>query len=45
MENTNFKRFFLAPVLGTALVGAGYGISKAVKTQMRQRQRPPNLPK
>ncbi len=32
MENTNFKRFFLAPVLATALVGAGYGISKAVKT-------------
>src|SRR4030095_1456641 len=31
MENTNFKRFFLAPVLATALVGAGYGISKAVK--------------
>ena len=32
MENTNFKRFFLAPVLATSLVGAGYGISKAVKT-------------
>jgi serine protease Do len=31
MENINFKRFFLAPVLVTALVGAGYSISKAVK--------------
>lgn len=31
MENTNFKRFFLAPVLAAALVGAGYSISTAVK--------------
>ena len=31
MEKINFKRLLLAPVLATALVGAGYGISKAVK--------------
>ena len=32
MEKINFKRLLLAPVLATALVGAGYGISKFVKT-------------
>jgi len=32
MENINFKRVLLAPVLAASLVGAGYGISKAVKT-------------
>ena len=31
MKNINFKRVFLAPVLATALLGAGYGISKAVR--------------
>jgi len=32
MENINFKRVLLAPVLAASLVGAVYGISKAVKT-------------
>jgi serine protease Do len=32
MEKSNFKRFLLAPVLVSVLVGAGYGISKTVKT-------------
>ena len=32
MENINFKRVLLAPVLAASLVGSGYGISKAVKT-------------
>ncbi|HXV78541.1 MAG TPA: DegQ family serine endoprotease [Candidatus Binatia bacterium] len=32
MENNNFKRYLLAPVLIAVLMGAGYGISKAVKT-------------
>jgi serine protease Do len=31
MEKSNFKRFLLAPVLVSVLVGAGYGISKTVK--------------
>src|SRR5262245_20277437 len=31
MENINFKQLLLAPVLVSALVGAGYGISKAVR--------------
>lgn len=31
MENNNFKRYLLAPVLITVLMGAGYGISKVVK--------------
>src|SRR5215510_4361713 len=32
MEKLNFKRLLLAPILATALVGAGYGIAKFVKT-------------
>src|SRR5215470_6030617 len=32
MEKLNFKRLLLAPVLATALVGAGYGIAKFTKT-------------
>jgi serine protease Do len=32
MEKLNFKRLLLAPVLATALVGAGYGIAKFVNT-------------
>ena len=31
MENNNFKRYLLAPVLVSVLLGTGYGISKAVK--------------
>jgi len=31
MEKINVKRLLLAPVLASVLVGAGYGISKAVK--------------
>jgi serine protease Do len=31
MENNNFKRYLLAPVLVSILLGTGYGISKAVK--------------
>jgi serine protease Do len=31
MEKMNFKRLLLAPVLVSSLIGAGYGISKAVK--------------
>jgi serine protease Do len=31
MENPNFKRYLLAPVLVSVLLGTGYGISKAVK--------------
>jgi serine protease Do len=32
MENNYFKRYLLAPVLVSVLVGTGYGISKVVKT-------------
>jgi len=32
MEKLNFRRVLLAPVLATALVGAGYGIAKFVNT-------------
>ena len=31
MENNKFKRYLLAPVLVSVLLGTGYGISKAVK--------------
>jgi serine protease Do len=31
MENNNLKRYLLAPVLVSVLLGTGYGISKAVK--------------
>jgi len=31
MGNNNFKRYLLAPVLVSVLLGTGYGISKAVK--------------
>ena len=31
MENNNFKRYLLAPVLVSVLLGTGYGISKGVK--------------
>jgi serine protease Do len=31
MENNNFRRYLLAPVLVSILLGTGYGISKAVK--------------
>ena len=31
MENNNFKRYLLAPVLVSVLLGTGYGVSKAVK--------------
>ena len=31
MDNTNLKRYLLAPVLVSVLLGTGYGISTAVK--------------
>src|SRR5262245_65496366 len=32
METNNLKRYLLAPVLVSVLLGTGYGISKVVKT-------------